>query len=62
MKTRDELAMQVRKEWDDKGWRWRLWLEAGGFTSEIYCYGTAEEEYPKCVRELIDHAYQMQSV
>jgi hypothetical protein len=62
MKTRDELAMQVRKEWDDKGWRWRLWLEAGGFTSEIYCYGTAEEEHPKCVRELIDHAYQMQSV
>jgi len=62
MKTRDELAMQVRKEWDDKGWRWRLWLEAGGFTSEIYCYGTAEEEYPKCVRELVDHAYQMQSV
>jgi hypothetical protein len=62
MKTKDELAMQVRKEWDEKGWRWKLSLLAGGFTSEIYCYGTAEEGYFNCVRELVNHAYQMQSV
>jgi hypothetical protein len=62
MKSKDELAMQVKKEWDEQGYRWKLSLSAGGFTSEIYCYGTAEEGYSKCVRELVDHAYQMQSV
>ena len=62
MKTKDELAMQVKKEWDEKGNRWKLWVSAGGFTTEIFCYGTAEEEYFKCVKELVDHAYQMQSV
>jgi len=62
MKTKDELAMQVRKEWDGQNLRWKLWLEAGGFTSEIYCYGTAENEYFNCVKNLVDHAYQMQSV
>jgi len=51
MKTKDELAMQVKKEWDEKGWRWKLSLSAGGFTSEIYCYGTAENEYFNCVRD-----------
>jgi len=62
MKTKDELAMQVKKEWDGQYWRWRLWLEAGGFRTEIFCYSSAEEEYSKCIRELVDHAYQMQSV
>jgi hypothetical protein len=62
MKTKDELAMQVKKEWDESWGRWRLSVSAGGFTSEIYCYGTAEQEYFTCVRELVDHAYQMQSV
>ena len=54
--------MQVRKEWDNHSWRWKLWVEAGGFRSEVFCYSSAEEEYFKCVRELVDHAYQMQSV
>lgn len=62
MKTKDEIAMQVKKEWDESGNRWRLSVSAGGFTTEIFCYGTAEEEYLKCVKELVDHAYQMQSV
>ena len=62
MKTKDEIAMQVKKEWDNHGWRWKLWVEAGGFRSEVFCYSSAEEEYFKCVRELVDHAYQMQSV
>jgi len=62
MKTKDELAMQVRKEWDEKGLRWKLSLSAGGFTSEIHCYGTAENEYFNCVKNLVDQAYQMQSV
>ena len=62
MKSKDELAMQVKKELDEKGWRWKLSLSAGGFTSEIHCYGTAEEEYFNCVKNLVDHAYQMQSV
>ena len=62
MKTKDEIAMQVKKELDESGNRWRLSVSAGGFTTEIFCYGTAEEEYFKCVRELVDHAYQMQSV
>jgi hypothetical protein len=62
MKTKDELAMQVRKEWDESGNRWKLSLSAGGFTSEIYCYGTAENEYFNCVKNLVDQAYQMQSV
>jgi hypothetical protein len=62
MKTRYELAMQVRKEWDEKGYRWKLSLSAGGFTSEIYCYEWNENEYFNCVKELVSHAYQMQSV
>ena len=62
MKSKDEIAMQVRKEWDNQSWRWKLWVSAGGFTTEIFCYGTAEEEYSNCVRELVSHAYQMQSV
>ena len=62
MKSKDELAMQVKKEWDEQNLRWKLWLEAGGFKTEIFCYNSAEEEYSKCVRELVDHAYQMQSV
>jgi len=62
MKTKDEIAMQVKKEWDEKGYRWKLSLSAGGFTSEIYCYEWNENEYFNCVMELIDHAYQMQSV
>jgi hypothetical protein len=62
MKSKDEIAMQVRKEWDNQSWRWKLWVEAGGFRSEVFCYSSAEEEYFKCVRELVDHAYQMQSV
>ena len=62
MKTKDEIAMQVKKELDESGNRWRLSVSAGGFTTEIFCYGTAEEEYFKCVKELVDHAYQMQSV
>ena len=62
MKTKDEIAMQVKKEWDESGNRWKLSVSAGGFTTEIFCYGTAEEEYFKCVKELVDHAYQMQSV
>jgi len=62
MKSKDELAMQVKKEWDEQGWRWKLWVEAGGFRSEVFCYSSTEEEYFKCVRELVDHAYQMQSV
>ena len=62
MKTKDEIAMQVKKEWDESCNRWRLSVSAGGFTTEIFCYGTAEEEYFKCVKELVDHAYQMQSV
>jgi hypothetical protein len=52
----------VKKEWDEQGWRWKLSLSAGGFTSEIHCYGTAEEEYFNCVKNLVEHAYQMQSV
>jgi hypothetical protein len=62
MKTKDEIAMQVKKEWDEKGYRWKLWVEDGGFRTEIFCYSSAEEEYFKCVRELVDHAYQMQGV
>jgi len=62
MKTRDELAMQVKKEWDEKGNRWKLWVSAGGFTTEIFCSDFAENEYFACVRELVDHAYQLQSV
>ena len=31
MKTKDEIAMQVKKECDEKGNRWKLWVEAGGF-------------------------------
>ena len=62
MKTKDEIAMQVKKEWDESGNRWRLSVSAGGFTTEIFCYGTAEEEYFKCVKELVDHAYQLQSI
>ena len=54
--------MQVKKEWDEQNLRWKLWLEAGEFRTEIFCYSSAEEEYSKCVRELVDHAYQMQSV
>jgi hypothetical protein len=62
MKTKDELAMQVKKEWDESGNRWKLSLSAGGFTSEIYCYEWNKNEYFNCVRELVSHAYQMQSV
>jgi hypothetical protein len=62
MKTKDELAMQVKKEWDEKGYRWKLSLSAGEFTSEIFCYEWNENEYFNCVRELVSHAYQMQSV
>ena len=62
MKTKDEIAMQVKKEWDNQNWRWKLWVEAGGFRTEIFCYGTAEEGYFKCVKELVDHAYQLQSI
>jgi hypothetical protein len=62
MKSKDELAMQVKKEWDEQNLRWKLCLEAGGFRTEIFCYSSAENEYSKCVRELVDHAYQMQSV
>ena len=62
MKTKDEIAMQVKKEWDNDNSRWKLWVEAGGFRTEIFCYSSAEEGYSKCVRELVDHAYQMQSV
>ena len=62
MKTKDELAMQVKKEWDESGNRWKLSLSAGGFTSEIHCYEWNENEYFNCVRELVSHAYQMQSV
>jgi hypothetical protein len=62
MKTRDELEMQVKKELDEKGYRWKLSLSAGGFTSEIYCYEWNENEYFNCVKELVSHAYQMQSV
>jgi hypothetical protein len=62
MKTRDELAMQVKKEWDEDGNRWRLWVSAGGFTTEIFCSEWAESEYFACVNNLVDHAYQMQSV
>ena len=45
MKTKDELAMQVKKEWDEKGSRWKLWVSAGGFTTEIFCYEWSENEY-----------------
>ena len=62
MKSRDEIAMQVRKEWDGAGDRWRLYVYAGGFMSEIFCQGYAENEYFACVDNLVDHAYQMQSV
>ena len=62
MKSKDELAMQVKKEWDSENSRWKLWVEAGGFTSQIFCYQCAESEYSNCVKELVDHAYQMQSV
>jgi hypothetical protein len=62
MKSKDELAMQVKKEWDEQGYRWKLSLSAGGFTSEIYCYEWNESEYFNCVKELVSHAYQMQSV
>ena len=62
MKSKDELAMQVKKEWGEKGWRWKFWVEAGGFRTEIFCYSSAEEEYFKCVKELVDQAYKMQSL
>jgi hypothetical protein len=62
MKSRDEIAMQVKKEWDNQNWRWKLWVEAGGFRTEIFCYSSAEEEYFKCVKELVDQAYKMQSI
>jgi hypothetical protein len=62
MKSRDEIAMQVKKEWDNQNWRWKLWVEAGGFRTEIFCYSSAEEEYFKCVKELVDQAYKMQSL
>ncbi len=62
MKSKDEIAMQVRKEWDESGDRWRLTVSAGGFMSEIFCQGYAENEYFACVRDLVDHAYQIQSV
>jgi len=62
MKSRDEIAMQVSKEWDEQNWRWKLWVEAGGFRTEIFCYSSAEEEYFKCVKELVDQAYKMQSI
>jgi hypothetical protein len=62
MKTRDEIAMQVKKEWDSHNWRWKIWVEAGGFRTEVFCYSSAEEEYFKSVKELVDHAYQLQSV
>jgi hypothetical protein len=62
MKTRDEIFMQVRKEWDESWGRWRLSVSAGGFMSEIFCYEYAEKEYFACINKLVDHAYQMQSV
>jgi hypothetical protein len=62
MKSRDEIAMQVKKEWDNQNWRWKLWVEAGGFRTEIFCYSSAEEGYFKCVKELVDQAYKMQSI
>jgi hypothetical protein len=62
MKSKDEIAMQVKKEWDNQNWRWKLWVEAGGFRTEIFCYSSVEEEYFKCVKELVDQAYKMQSL
>ena len=62
MKTHNEIAMQVKKYWDNDGSRWKLWVEAGGFRTEIFCYSSAEEEYSKCVKELVDQAYKMQSI
>jgi hypothetical protein len=63
MKTHNEIAMQVRKYWDNEGSRWKLWVDAGGFRTEIFCYDTTDENsYAKCIRELVSHAYQLQSV
>jgi hypothetical protein len=62
MKSKDEIAMQVKKEWDNDNSRWKLWVEAGGFRTEIFCYEWNENEYFNCVKELVSHAYQMQSV
>lgn len=55
--------MQVKKYWDNEGSRWKLWVEAGGFRTEIFCYDTTDANaYAKCIRELVSHAYQMQSI
>ena len=62
MKSKDEIAMQVKKEWDNDNSRWKLWVEAGGFRTEIFCYEWNENVYFNCVKELVSHAYQMQSV
>lgn len=63
MKTQNEIAMQVRKHWDNEGSRWKLWVDAGGFRTEIFYYDTTDENsYAKCIRELVSHAYQLQSI